>query len=86
MIIQGSRYYQAYSTVGGVSVPIAVKREPFVARKTVTIVTNYGDTFEKIAARVLRDSTQYWKIAGLNPHVTFPDIIPVGTTIIVPVV
>lgn len=86
MIIKGSRYYQESTTVDGYSVPIASKREPFVAKRTMTIISNSGDTFDKIAARVLGDSTQWWKVAGLNPNVQFPDIIPTGTVVIVPLV
>jgi nucleoid-associated protein YgaU len=47
-------------------------------------VSTYGDTFDIIAARVLNDSTQYWKIAGLNPYVRFPDQIPIGTVLVIP--
>jgi nucleoid-associated protein YgaU len=86
MIINGSRYYQTTATIDDSSIPVAYKKEPFVAKRTMTIITNAGDTFDKIAARILSDSTQYWKIAGLNPNIRFPDIIPTGTVVIVPIV
>lgn len=86
MITAGSRYEQGMTTKDGTAVKVAVKSDPFVAKRTMKIISVYGDTFDKIAARVLQDSTQWWKVAGLNPNVRFPDQIPVGTTIIVPVV
>jgi len=53
-----------------------------------TAYTNYttatNETFELIAVRIFRDATQYWQIADLNPHVKFPDHIPVGTVIRIP--
>ena len=46
--------------------------------------TTEGDTFDLIAFRTLFDSERYWEIADLNPHVPFPDEIPVGTLIRIP--
>lgn len=43
-----------------------------------------GDTFQKIAARVLNDPTRYWEIADINPQVEWPDRIPVGTVLRIP--
>lgn len=84
MIISGSRYKLTTYEKDGVIVNASTKGAPFLAKRTFTITTSYGDSFEKVAARVLGDSTQWWKIAGLNPDIRFPDIIPVGTTLIVP--
>ena len=84
MIFSGSRYKASVDTKDNFSINVAVKNNKYIAQKTATIVTVYGDTFDKIAARVLGDSTQYWKIAGLNPFIRFPDSIPPGTVIIVP--
>lgn len=85
MINSGSRYTKSTDFNDDEIVSVAVKTNTFTARRTMTITTVYGDTFDKIAARILGDSTQYWKIAGLNPTIRFPDLIPVGTTIIVPI-
>jgi nucleoid-associated protein YgaU len=43
-----------------------------------------GDTFERLAARVLNDPTRYWEIADINPQVEWPDAIPVGTVLRIP--
>jgi nucleoid-associated protein YgaU len=84
MIFSNSRYVASVATKDNVSVPIAVKGARYTAQRTTTIVSTYGDTFDIIAARVLNDSTQYWKIAGLNPYVRFPDQIPIGTVLVIP--
>lgn len=84
MIISGSRYVKTVYEKDGSITNGATKGTPFVGKRTFTIITSYGDSFEKVAARVLGDSTQWWKIAGLNPDIRFPDLIPVGTTLIVP--
>lgn len=47
-------------------------------------VSRDGDTFVKIAARVLNDPTRYWEIADINPQVEWPDLIPTGTVIRIP--
>lgn len=85
MITSGSRYSKSVDHNGEEIVSIAIKTDKFIARRTMTITTVYGDTFDKVAARVLGDSTQYWKIAGLNPNIRFPDVIPTGTKLVVPI-
>jgi len=84
MINFNSRYKANLWERDGVVYNIALKGDKYVAPTTAVIVTVQGDTFDKIAARVLGDSTQYWKIAGLNPTIRFPDSIPAGTSIAVP--
>lgn len=85
MIVNGSRYVADTDFNEGTIVSIAKKSDKYIAKKTMTIVTRHGDTFDKVASRYLNDATQYWKIAGLNPNVRFPDTIPVGTVLVVPV-
>lgn len=84
MIFSNSRYTGSVATKDGVAVPIAVKKDKYIAELTTTVTSRYGDTFDTIAARILNDSTQYWKIAGLNPYIRFPDQIPAGTVIVIP--
>ena len=84
MILSNSRYVSSVATKDGVAVPIALKDSRYVAQRTTTVTSRYGDTFDTIAARVFNDSTQYWKIAGLNPYVRFPDQIPSGTVLVIP--
>lgn len=48
-------------------------------------VSKDGDTFDILAARFLGDSTRYWEIADINPQVQWPDRIPTGTTVRIPI-
>jgi nucleoid-associated protein YgaU len=85
MITNTSRYYANLWERDGVVYNIATKGEKYTSNKTVLITSVDGDTFDKIAARVLGDSTQYWKIASINQTVRFPDFIPAGTVIAIPI-
>lgn len=49
-----------------------------------TYMAKNGDTFEKLAYRLFGDFTRYWEIADINPHIKFPNEIPVGTVVRVP--
>jgi hypothetical protein len=40
---------------------------------------------ELLAAMYLNDSTQYWKIADLNPQIAFPDKLTAGTQVKIPI-
>jgi nucleoid-associated protein YgaU len=62
---------------------IAIRKKTTSVRYT-NYVTRAEESFESIATRVFRDGTQYWRIADLNPHVKFPDMIPTGTIIRLP--
>jgi hypothetical protein len=50
----------------------------------MTYTSRDGDSFEKLASRYLSGPVFYWRIAELNPHVSFPDRIPLGTRIRIP--
>lgn len=84
MITSNSRYVAGVWERDGAVYNIAVKGDKYKAQRTVVITAVEGDSFDKIAARVLQDSTQYWKIAGLNPFIKFPDYISAGTQVFVP--
>jgi nucleoid-associated protein YgaU len=62
----------------------------YAARKSKSIVTysqyvtRDGDSFERIAAKLFNDGTRYWEIADINPQVAFPEAIPTGTVIRIP--
>jgi nucleoid-associated protein YgaU len=63
----------------------------YATRKTLTTtsfsayVTKDGDTFDILAAKFLGSSERYWEIADINPQVQWPDRIPTGTTIRIPI-
>lgn len=44
-----------------------------------------GDSFEKLASLYLGNPRLYWRIADINPHIEWPDRIPVGTSIRIPI-
>jgi len=48
-------------------------------------VAKEGDTLDLLAAQFLGDSTRYWEIADINPHIQWPDRVPVGTSVRIPV-
>jgi nucleoid-associated protein YgaU len=60
------------------------------SRKKLSNVNYYqyiskdGDSFESIAAKTFGDGSRYWEIADANPQVKWPDLIPVGTVLRVP--
>jgi nucleoid-associated protein YgaU len=84
MIINGSRYTQSVVTYENEATQIAVYGATYTPQRITTITTKSGDTFQQVASHILGDSTQYWKIAKLNPFIRFPDAIPTGTILRVP--
>lgn len=62
---------------------IALRKDTTSSRYT-TYVTRSEESFESLANRIFRDGAQYWRIADMNPHVKFPDMIPTGTVIRLP--
>lgn len=78
-----SRYTTAVVDVNGTSTTVAV-RQPIYPVKYTTYMTRDSDSFESIAAWVYSDPTRWWEIADINPHVKYPNYIPVGTYIRIP--
>lgn len=60
-------------------------RKPQELVSYVVYTTNDGDTFDLLAARFLGDSDRYWEIADINPQVEWPDRIPTGTVVRIPI-
>ena len=53
---------------------------------TTTLYTvRQGDTLESISARLLGTTERYWELADLNPHVSVPLDLQVGTVLRIPV-
>jgi nucleoid-associated protein YgaU len=59
-------------------------------RKQKQVVNYYqyiskdNDSFESIASKTFGDGLRYWEIADVNPQVKWPDRIPVGTVLRIP--
>jgi nucleoid-associated protein YgaU len=83
MALNSSSRYTTYKdpiTSTLIAVPKAIASERYSS-----YVSKAGDTFDIIATRIYRDPGQYWRIANLNPQVKFPNEIPVGTQLRIPV-
>lgn len=61
------------------------RRKPQEIVNYVLYTSRDNDTFDLLASKFLGDSTRYWEIADINPHVEWPDRITTGTTIRIPV-
>lgn len=79
-----SRYRSSAGSNSRGGSDIVAIRKPMVSSPYTVYVTKDGDSFDRIAARVFGDSTQYWRIADLNPQIAFPDFIPTNSYIRVP--
>jgi len=75
-----SRYVPTISSTGAAT----ATRTPPRATKFASYVSVEGDTFERLATMVFQDPQRYWEIADINTNVAFPDFIPVGTRIRIP--
>lgn len=62
----------------------AERKDQEAVRFTV-YVSREGDSFERLAAQYLNEPSRYWEIADINPHVEWPDRIPAGTSIRIPI-
>ena len=86
MILSNSRYNESISELNGVAVKTAMPKESTTKIKVMTISTKQGETFQSLSGKFLNDSTQFWKIAKLNNHIEFPDVIPANSTIYIPII
>lgn len=59
-------------------------RKPEQAVRYRVHTSRERDSFDKLAAMYLGDPSRYWEIADINPHIEWPDRIPVGTPIRIP--
>jgi hypothetical protein len=62
-----------------ISERVITKSQPYF-----THVTESNESFTSLAAKYLNNEKLYWYIADQNPQIRFPDLIPVGTIIRIP--
>ena len=75
-----SRYAFANDSTGR-----AVTMRKAVRSSRYLVVTTVGkQTMDELAALHLGDPQLYWRIAGVNPHVPYPDEVPAGTRLRIP--
>lgn len=73
-----------YTTTTDASGNVISVRKPKVTETYSLYTVKQGDTMDLLAAQVYGDPTQYWRIADMNPHITFPDLIQVGDVLRIP--
>lgn len=83
MIIKGSRYSESIETRNGTTNNVATATS-YTNESYYTIVTDQGDTFQSLANRYLNNSLMYWKLADINKAISYPDVIPTGSQIKIP--
>lgn len=80
--LSSSRYTVSVGT--DKEVAVVSNRKAIYGTRYYLYTSKEGDTFDLLALRVLGSPDHWWRVADLNPHVPFPDQIPVGTSIRVP--
>jgi nucleoid-associated protein YgaU len=83
MIALYSRY-RARQEIRSGNVAVVAVYNKVPESQFMTYTSRDGDSFEKLATLYLGGPVFYWRIAELNPHVLFPDRIPLGTRIRIP--
>ena len=75
-----SRYTLATDSTGR-----AVTKRKAVGSSHYAVVTAVDkQTLDELAAIHLGDPQLYWRIAGVNPHIPYPDEVPAGTRLRIP--
>jgi len=78
-----SRYFPAFYTNDKesrtISERVSTKSQPYI-----THVVKDNESFSSLAAMYLNNEKLYWYIADQNPQVRFPDLIPAGTLVRIP--
>lgn len=80
MLKVSSRYTTEVANDGQV---IGVRKPVYSGSYTVYTVKD-GDTLDLLAITMYGDPSLYWRIADMNPHIAFPDIISVGDVLRIP--
>lgn len=79
-----SRYKTMANNQESSSVVTVSARKPIYGTRYYMYTSKENDTFDLLALRTLGDPSLWWTLADLNPHVAFPDQIPMGTSIRIP--
>lgn len=83
MLSSLSRYTVSVEERNGEVKPVSVLKERISSDYTVYTARD-GDSFDLLANKFFGNPVFFWRIADLNPHVSFPDKIPAGTRIRIP--
>lgn len=80
MLTLSSRYKNEIADDGQV---ISVRKTTSPTTYTVYTVKD-GDTLDLLATNMYGDPSLYWRIADMNPHISFPDLIQAGDILRLP--
>lgn len=83
-MIQLHSRYRAKNEIRNNSMSVVSVYQKEKVGQYTTYTSRDGDSFEKLANKYLGGPVFYWRIAEINPHVPFPDQIPIGTRIRIP--
>lgn len=72
-------YYDNKGEARAISERVITKSQPYI-----THVVQAKESFASLAGKYLNDEKLYWYIADQNPQVRFPDLIPIGTLVRIP--
>ena len=78
-----SRYTQKYDEKNNQAVVISTRTDVLNKQYFVHIVKQ-GDSLVSLANQYLHNDRLYWYIADLNPQITFPDSLTVGSQVRIP--
>lgn len=80
MITLSSRYKSITADDGQV---VSIRKT--ISSTTYTVYTvRDGDTLDLLATSMYGDPTLWWRIADMNPHIAFPDLLQVGDVLRLP--
>jgi len=74
-----STYYDNAGEARAIAERVVTKSQPYI-----THVVQAKESFVSLAGKYLNDERLYWYIADQNPQVRFPDLIPIGTLVRIP--
>jgi hypothetical protein len=78
-----SRYNKKYDEKNNQAITISTRTD-VINKQYFVHIAKQGDSFISLALRYLNNEHLYWYIADLNPQIKFPDLLPVGAQIRIP--
>ncbi len=81
---KSSRYFATYYNDNNQEARTTSKRVITKSQPYFTHVTESNESFTTLAGKYLNNEKLYWYIADQNPQIRFPDLIPVGTLVRIP--
>lgn len=83
MLSSTSRYSNIYENKGTSSICVSLRNQ-VTSSAFIVHRAKENESFASLAADFLSNSSLYWRIADLNPQIPFPDRLPAGTQVRIP--